>query len=96
MYIFTNGDVAVCPYMVFAAKDFRSLYNPKDFMLGNIFIKDFDWEKSLNGYKFLVNYDDVCLKCENEKCKKGCYAVKISHGSKLEEKDHELCPLEDK
>lgn len=95
MYIFTNGDIAFCPYMVFAAKDFSSLYNVKDFMLGNIFTKDFDWEKSLNSYKFPVNYDEVCSKCENQKCKKGCYAAKISRGSRLAEKDHDLCPLED-
>ena len=95
MYIFTNGDIAFCPYMVFAAKDFSSLYNVKDFMLGNIFTKDFDWEKSLNSYKFPVNYDEVCSKCENQKCKKGCYAAKISCGSRLAEKDHDLCPLED-
>jgi len=94
MYIFTNGDIAFCPYIVFATKDFGSLYDSKDFILGNIFAKDFDWEKSLNDYKFPVSYNEVCLKCDNQKCKKGCYAVKISHGSDLTKRDCDLCPLE--
>ena len=57
--------------------------------------KDNNSEKSLNDYKFPINYNEVCLKCENQKCKKGCYAAKISRGSKLAEKDYDLCPLED-
>lgn len=94
MYIFTNGDIAFCPYMVFAAKDFGSRYDAKDFILGNIFAKNFSWEKSLNNYKFPVNYNEVCLDCDNQKCKKGCYAAKISHGSDLTKRDCDLCPLE--
>lgn len=93
MYIFTNGDIAYCPYMVFAARDVNSLYSDDNFILGNIFANDFDWKKSLEDYKFPVNNNEVCLNCENIKCKKGCYAVKISQGSKLEKRDTNLCPL---
>lgn len=94
MYIFTNGDIAFCPYMVFAAKDSSSLYDSKEFIIGNIFTKDFDWKKSLDDYNFPVNYNEVCLKCDNQECKKGCYAAKISQGSDLSKQDGNLCPLE--
>lgn len=96
MYIFTNGDIAFCPYMVFAAKDFGSVYNPKEFMLGNIFMEDFDWKISLENYKFPVNYNEVCQECDNHNCKKGCYAAKISQGRELIDADYELCPLKKK
>ena len=93
MYIFTNGDIAFCPYMVFAAKDSASLYDANDFMIGNIFKEGFDLEKSLNDYSFQADYHQVCKECNNQKCKKGCYAAKISHGDQLTERDYALCPL---
>lgn len=92
MYIFTNGDIAYCPYMVFAAKDRNSLYEEQDFILGNIFEKDFDWNKSLEQYIFPVKYNEVCFDCDNASCRKGCYAAKIAKGRKLESSDDEVCP----
>ena len=37
MYIFTNGDIAYCPYMVFAAKNSSGIYDYQHFVMGNIF-----------------------------------------------------------
>ncbi len=93
MYIFTNGDIAYCPYLVFASKDDGSLYSEQKFILGNIFSKDFDWKTSLKKYKFPINYNNVCSKCKNYNCKKGCYAARISHGYELSKEDIDLCPL---
>lgn len=96
MYIFTNGDIAFCPYMVFASKNDGSLYDSNKFILGNIFEQEFDWEKSLNNYSFPVNYNDVCAGCDNKECKKGCYAAKISQKIDLSEKDWDICPFKDR
>lgn len=94
MYIFTNGDIAFCPYMVFASKNEGSLYDTNEFILGNIFEQNFDWEKSLNNYTFPVSYNEVCVGCDNQECKKGCYAAKMSRNAGLAERDRDICPLE--
>lgn len=93
MYIFTNGNVAFCPYMVFAANDTCSLYNEGDFIIGNVFEEDFDFRKSLEMYEFPVDNKEVCISCENYVCGKGCYAARISQGKKLTDSDEQLCPL---
>ena len=92
-YIFTNGDIAFCPYMVFAAKNKSSIYNYKDFIMGNIFSCNFDWNSTIENYKFIVNFNEVCKNCSNIKCKKGCYAAKIASGKNLLSCDEELCPF---
>lgn len=92
MYIFSDGDIAYCPYLVFASMDKNSIYSKEDFIIGNIFEKDFDWEEKLKNYKFPVCNDEVCKECDESICKKGCYAAKVSKGKSLSEKDEELCP----
>lgn len=93
IYIFTNGDVAFCPYMVFAAKNSSSIYNYKDFIMGNIFEKKFSWEANIDHFHPPMSYDEVCINCGNVKCRKGCYAAKIALGVSLESSDEQLCPL---
>ena len=93
IYIFTNGDIAYCPYMVFAAKNSSSIYDYQDFVMGNIFSSSFDWNKDVNNYRFPIMFDKVCAECVNRECKKGCYASKIALGKHLEECDKKLCPL---
>lgn len=93
MYIFTNGNIAYCPYMVFAARNSVSQYDERSFIMGNIFENGFDWESAMKKYKFPVYYNEVCAECINMECKKGCYAAKISKGKNLMEADVELCPL---
>lgn len=93
MYIFTNGDIAYCPYMVFAAKNSISKYTDRQFMIGNIFEEGFELERSIQNYHFPTTYDETCAGCTNSACKKGCYATKISSGKMLMDADTELCPL---
>lgn len=95
-YIFTNGDVAFCPYMAFAAKNENSLYSYSDFIIGNIFDSTFSLNENLKAYKFPVSYEEVCKGCSNQKCKKGCFASRISQGMNLESSDKFLCPLSEK
>ena len=37
IYVFTGGDVTVCPYLVFAARTPQSRHDPAEFIVGNIF-----------------------------------------------------------
>lgn len=92
MYIFADGDIAYCPYLVFAANDKSSLYSKADFIVGNIFEADFDWKGNVKSYKLPVD-DEVCKGCNESMCKRGCYAARISKGRKLSERDEELCPM---
>jgi len=51
IYVFVRGECAICPYLVFAARIPRSLYNPEEFIVGNI-IKDEDVADKFDTYKF--------------------------------------------
>lgn len=93
MYIFTDGNIAYCPYLVFASNDKNSLYSKEDFIIGNIFEQDFDLGEKIKNYKLPVNDDEVCKNCNESMCRKGCYAAKISKGKSLSERDEELCPM---
>lgn len=90
-YIFTNGDVAVCPYMVFACENEEAKYKREDFLYGNILDSDFNLLKRINEYT-LPNY----VKNVNESsscngCGKGCMAIKIAHGLSIYDCDIEMC-----
>ena len=37
IYVFTPGEVTVCPYLVFAARTPQSRHDPAEFIVGNIF-----------------------------------------------------------
>lgn len=90
-YIFTNGDVAVCPYMVFACENEESKYKRKDFLYGNIMNDDFNLLDKMNDYK-LPNYIQSVnnnLACKN--CGKGCMAIKIANGLSIYDCDIEMC-----
>lgn len=82
-YVFCNGDVAICPYMVFASESDTNKYNSKDFILGNIF-ENIDVKESIKKYR-LPKQDQSENKCKS--CDSGCYAIKIS-------KDQYLCDLD--
>lgn len=92
-YIFTNGDIAYCPYMVFASKNAMSKYTDSQFLIGNIFEEGFEWDRAVRNYRFPICDDEICAGCQNDICKKGCYAAKIASGKTLAEADIELCPL---
>lgn len=89
-YIFTNGDVAVCPYLVFACQNEESKYNRKDFLYGNILDKEFNLLKSMHEYKF-PEYNFQPSKNSNcEFCNKGCKAIKIAYGLSIYDNDIEM------
>lgn len=95
-YVFVNGDVTICAYLVFAANTPVSQYNPKEFIVGNIF-QDADIAQKLEDYQ-LPNGDKIgqnvqCNNCDkNTICGKGCPSAVIYTGKKIGDIDAEVCP----
>lgn len=97
IYIFTPGEVTVCPYLVFAAKTPGSKHKPEEFFVGNIMV-DADIAERLDNYKFHERYyvgnNATCRSCSMEEaCGKGCPAAVISAGQKIGEVDRDVCPI---
>ncbi|WP_051397893.1 radical SAM protein [Runella limosa] len=96
VYIFVNGELTVCPYLVFAAKTPDSKHSPDEFIVGNIF-SDLDIDVKLKQYVLREKYDlggnNICKNCNNNlQCGKGCPAAIISSGQEIEGIDKEVCP----
>jgi len=89
-YIFCNGDIAICPYMVFAASS-SQVYHTTDFIVGNIFdgsdiatsIKNWKRNKVSELYRNDKNVSTICGQ--------GCYAIKIAEDQMLSDCDYDLC-----
>lgn len=97
IYIFTPGELTVCPYLVFAARTPQSQHKAEEFIVGNIF-RDADIATRLDVYKFHERYrlggNPTCEGCRlNVECDKGCPAAIISSGKRIEEVDAEVCPI---
>lgn len=90
-YIFTNGDVAVCPYMVFACGNKESKYKREDFLYGNILDDKFNLLKRMKGYNLPDYVQNVNNYHSCEGCGKGCMAIKIAHGLSIYDCDIEMC-----
>lgn len=96
IYVFVHGELTVCPYLVFAARTPQSLYNPEEFIVGNIF-KDINIIEKLDAYKFHERYhlgdNPTCKNCSlNFQCGKGCPAAIIASGQRIEGLDP-ICPM---
>lgn len=96
-YIFTSGEVAACPYLVFAARNPDSRHKPEEFIVGNVF-NEVDIQRKLEKYKFHQRYSlgsNACKSCPLEiKCGKGCPAEIIASGKRLDGSiDEEMCPV---
>lgn len=94
LYMFTNGNITICPYLVFASKNKISKYDPEQFMIGNISnIRDLDL--ALSQYKLPMSKHVVslCDECPIIECGHGCLASKISRGLLLSDPDIDLCPI---
>lgn len=89
-YIFCNGDIAICPYMVFAANG-SQIYHPADFIIGNIF-SGADIAVSIKGWKLNKGLEPPKDKSMCTICSQGCYAIKIARDQKLSDCDRDLCP----
>lgn len=95
-YVFVDGKVAICPYLVFAARTPQSLYNPEEFIVGNVFT-DTDIADKIDAYNFHERYglgnNPTCKTCSlNFQCGKGCPAAVIASGQQIDDLDP-LCPM---
>jgi radical SAM protein with 4Fe4S-binding SPASM domain len=96
-YVFVNGDVAVCPYLVFATANPHSKHQAHEFIVGNIF-KDNDLDDRLRDYRLADRYptgqNPTCSTCAYEKgCGKGCPAAVIANGGRIGDVDADVCPI---
>lgn len=96
IYVFVNGDVAVCPYLVFATENAGAKHRRDEFIVGNLF-DDGDIASKLDAYKFHERYrvgaNPSCAGCSaNANCGKGCPAAVIASGGTIGDVDAEACP----
>ena len=94
-YVFVNGDVTVCAYLVFAANTPGSLYKPKDFILGNLF-QEANIARKLETFQIpdedKIGQNETCKSCEkNVICGKGCPSAVIYSGKRIGAIDSEVC-----
>lgn len=80
-YIFVDGNVAVCPYMIFATDSNMSNYTKEKFFYGSILDKNFNLQFAIKHYKLLN---------KEEFHNRGCIASKITNGLKLDDFDNEI------
>lgn len=80
-YIFTNGDIAICPYIVFAAENPDNDYSSSDFIVGNVFDDGSITDK-------IQCYQSKHRFCHQEKKENlGCTAMKIAKNLPLDSED---------
>jgi len=97
IYVFTPGEVTVCPYLVFAAKTPSSRHNPAEFIVGNIFT-DADIADRLDAYNLAqqleMGRNPTCQSCGiADSCGKGCPAAVIAAGQHIGTVDAQVCPV---
>lgn len=96
IYVFTRGEVTVCPYLVFAARTPQSRHDPAEFIVGNI-LADPDIADRLDGYdtrRLRMGRNATCRSCGiADSCGKGCPAAVISAGERIGAVDAEVCPV---
>lgn len=98
IYIFANGETAVYPYLVFAARTAGSRHADSEFIVGNILhdevaavLDTYDFHK-----RYAVGSNDKCRPCGlNGRCGKGCPAAVVADGGSVGAVDREQCPLPD-
>jgi radical SAM protein with 4Fe4S-binding SPASM domain len=97
IYVFTPGEVTVCPYLVFAARTPASRHADTEFIVGDIFT-DPNLAQRLDDYRFHDRYrmgaNATCAGCSmNTGCGKGCPAAVIAAGGRIGDLDAEQCPI---
>jgi radical SAM protein with 4Fe4S-binding SPASM domain len=90
------GEVAVCLYLVFAARTPASRYADTDFLVGNIL--EGEVAGALDAYdfhrRFVVGSNLTCWSCElNTRCGKGCPAAVVADGHHIGTVEREQCPV---
>lgn len=96
IYVFVNGDVTVCPYLVFATENPGAKHSRDEFIIGNVF-DDVDIAAKLDAYNFHERYkvgvNPTCAGCSaSASCGKGCPAAVIARGGTIGDVDAEVCP----
>ena len=97
IYVFTDGEVAACPYLVFAARTPHSQHSDEEFLVGNI-LRDTDVATRLDVYDFHAQYtvgdNPTCGSCAmTSVCGKGCPAAVVTNGDRIGDLDAEQCPV---
>ncbi len=96
-YVFVNGDVAVCPYLVFATENPGAKHRRDEFIVGNLFDDSGNIASKLDAYKFHERYsvgaNPSCAGCSADaSCGKGCPAAVIASGGRIGDLDADVCP----
>lgn len=99
LYVFADGALTVCPYLVFAARTPTSKHDPNEFMVGNVF-RDSDIAARIDSYpledRVTLRSDPSCRSCElSEGCGRGCPAAVVAAGGRIGKRDTEMCPIEE-
>lgn len=99
IYVFTDGQVAACPYLVFAARTPTSQHSDTEFLVGNI-LDNNDIAARLDAYDFHDRYtvgdNPKCGACAmNSACGKGCPAAVVTEGGRIGDVDAGQCPIPD-
>lgn len=94
LYLFTDGSLAICPYMVFACDNPNCKYEKRDFILTNIFQEECNLKECLSQYSLPYENQNKGFDCSNEnECSRGCKAIIIANGQYLNECDKTMCQL---
>lgn len=98
IYVFTDGGVAICPYLVFAARTKVSQHPDSDFLVGNVWQHDDIAERLDRHGRFSDRWDlganPTCGSCSmSGSCGKGCPAAVVASGQRIGAVDSELCPV---
>lgn len=99
LYVFADGSLTVCPYLVFAARTPGSRHDASEFIVGNVF-SDPDIAGRIDRYplhdRVTVQKDPTCGSCALAgECGRGCPAAVIASGGTVGDRDREQCPIED-
>lgn len=97
LYVYVNGDVTVCPYLVFATENPGARHSRDEFIVGNLF-RDQDIGGLVDDYNFHRRYqvgaNETCSACAHgDGCGKGCPAAVIAAGGRIGDLDAEVCPV---
>ena len=95
IYVYTDGRVAVCPYLAFATDKPTKEYDKDAFIAGNILSESITEMLEKYDYSIFENMGNnaQCIGCVNTTtCGKGCPAAVVAQGLKIGEVDSEICP----
>ena len=97
VYVFVNGDIAVCPYLAFAVENANSKHSLGEFIVANLF-RDANFSARLDAYDIYERYDipsnPSCGSCGiRGSCGNGCPAAVVARGGRIGELDAEVCPM---